>query len=114
VKAKHRDPTGLLHTLEIPEKKWELVTIDFITKFPRTTRKHDSIIIVVDKLKNDAHFVPMKMTHTTTNIAEIYMREIVLDKDTKFTSNIWRGLFKGFGTNLNFSISYHPWSYGKI
>jgi transposase InsO family protein len=35
-------------------------------------------------------------------------RTIVLDRDTKFTSNFWRGLFKGFGTNLNFSIAYHP------
>jgi hypothetical protein len=46
-----------------------VVTIDFITKFPRTTRKHDSIMVVVDKLTRDAHFVPGKMNHTTTNIA---------------------------------------------
>jgi hypothetical protein len=55
------------------------------------------------------------MTHTTTNIAEIYMRQIarlheipkaiVSDRDTKFTSNLWRGLFKGFGTNMNFSTT---------
>jgi hypothetical protein len=31
----------------------------------------------------------------------------VSDRDSKFTSNFWRGLFKGFGTNLNFNISYH-------
>jgi hypothetical protein len=30
--------------------KWEVVTIDFITKLPRTIRKHDSIMVVVDKL----------------------------------------------------------------
>jgi hypothetical protein len=124
VKDEHRHPTGLLQPLPIPEKKWEVVTIDFITKFPRTTRKHDSIMVVVDKLTKDAHFVPVKMTHTTTNIAEIYMREIarlhgipkeiVSDRDTKFTSNFWRGLFKGFGTNMNFSTTYHPQSDGKI
>jgi hypothetical protein len=49
--------------------KWEVVTIDFITKFPMKTRQHDSIMVVVDKLENYAHFVPIKMTHTTTNIA---------------------------------------------
>jgi hypothetical protein len=37
-------------------------------------------------------------------------KEIVLDRDTKFTSNLWRGLLKGFGTNLNFSTTYHPHS----
>jgi hypothetical protein len=97
VKTEHRHPTGLLQPFPIPEKKWEVVTIDFITKFPRIGRKHDSIMVVVDKLTKDTHFVPVKMTHTTTNIAEIYMREIarlhgipeeiVLERYTKFTSN---------------------------
>ena len=69
VKDKNRHPTGFLQPLPIPEKKWEVVTIDFITKFPRTTRQHDSIMVVVDKLTKAAHFVPIKMSHTTTNIA---------------------------------------------
>ena len=68
VKAEHRNPTGFLQPLPIPEKKWEVITIEFITKFPRTTRKHDSIMVVVDKLTKDDHFVPIKMTHTKTNL----------------------------------------------
>jgi acyl-ACP thioesterase len=35
-------------------------------------------------------------------------KEIILNKDPKFTSNFWKGSFKGFGTNLNFSTTYHP------
>jgi hypothetical protein len=35
-------------------------------------------------------------------------KEIVLNKNSKFTSNFWKGLFKGFGTNLNFGTTYHP------
>jgi hypothetical protein len=80
-------------------------------------------MVVVDKLKNDVHFVPVNMTQKTNNITEIYMRkivrlhgipkEIVSEKDTTFTSNLWRGLFKGFGTNINFITSYHPQSYGR-
>jgi hypothetical protein len=122
VKAEHRHPTGLLQPLPIPKKKWKVVTIDFITKLPRTRRQPNSIMVVVDKLTNDAHFIPIKMTHTTINIAEIYMREIarlhgipkaiVSNRDMKFTSNFWRGLFKGFGTNMKFSTTYHPQSYG--
>jgi hypothetical protein len=122
VKVDHRHPTGFLQPLPIPERKWEVITIDFINKLPRT-RKHDSIMVVLDKLTKSAHFVPVKMTHTTTNIVEIYVREIarlhgilkkiVSDRDTKFTSKFWRGLFKGFGTNINFSTSYHPQLDGK-
>jgi hypothetical protein len=40
-------------------------------------------------------------------------RTIVSERDTKFTSNLWRGLFKGFGTNLNFSTTYHPHTDGQ-
>ena len=38
------------------------------------------------------------------------LKDIVSDKDPKFTSNFLRDLFKGFGENLNFSASYHPWT----
>jgi hypothetical protein len=118
VKAEHRHPMGLLQALPIPEKKWEVITMDFITGLPRMNKKHDSIMVVVDKLTKDAHFVPVKKTHTTTYIAKIFMKEIdrlhgiprkiVSDRDTKFTSNFWSGLFKGFGTNINFITTYHP------
>ena len=69
VKAKNRNPTGFLQPLPILEKKWEVVTTNFITKFPRTARQHDSIMVVVDKLTKATHFVPVKITHTAANIA---------------------------------------------
>ena len=69
VKVDHRNPVGLLQLLPILEKKWEVVTIDFITMFPRTIIQHDSIMAVVDKLTKTTHFAPVKITHMTTNIA---------------------------------------------
>jgi hypothetical protein len=123
VKAEHRHPTGLLQPLPIPEWKWEVVTMDFITKLPRTNKQHDSIMVVVDKLTKAAHFIPVKFTHKEANIDDIYLKEIarlhgipktiVSDRDPKFSSNFWKGLFKGFGTNLHFSTTYHPESDGK-
>jgi hypothetical protein len=120
VKVEYRHPVGFLQCLPIPEKKRKVVTIEFITKFPRKTRHSNLIMVVVDKLAKVAHFSHEKMTHTTTSIVKIYMRvisrlpgipkAIVSDKDTNFTSNLWRGLFKVFGTNINFSKTYHPWS----
>ena len=41
-------------------------------------------------------------------------KEVVSDRDPKFTCNFCKGLFKGFGTNLNLSTTYHPESDGKI
>jgi hypothetical protein len=122
VKAEHRHPAGLLQPLPIPEWKWDVVTMDFITGLPRTSKQHDSIMVVVDKITKAAHFIPLKTTHRAANVADIFLKEvarlhgipktIVSDRDPKFTSNFWRGLFKGFRMNLNFSTTYHPESDG--
>jgi hypothetical protein len=108
VKAEHKHPTGLLLPFPILEWKWEVVTMDFITKLPRTLKQHESIMVVVDKITKAMHFIPIRLTHKATNIADIYMRAIarlhgipktlVSERDPKFTSNFWKGLFKGFGT----------------
>jgi hypothetical protein len=62
VKVEHWHLAGLLQPLPIPEWKWEVVTMDFITGLPRTSKQHDSIMVVVDKLTKDAHFIPLKTT----------------------------------------------------
>jgi hypothetical protein len=51
VKAEHRHPAGLLQPFPIPEWKWEVVTMDFITGLLRAGKIHDLIMVVVDKLK---------------------------------------------------------------
>lgn len=35
-------------------------------------------------------------------------KEIMVDHDAKFTSNVWKGLFQYLDTQMNFSIAYHP------
>jgi hypothetical protein len=123
VRVEHRYLAGLLQPLTIPEWKWKVVTMDFITGLPITSKKHDSTMVVVDKLTKVVHFIPLKTTHKETNVVDIYMREvahlhgvpkiIVSDRDPMFTSNFWKGLFKGFRTNVNFSTAYHPESDGQ-
>jgi hypothetical protein len=118
VKAENRHPARLLQPLTILEWKWEVVIMDFITGLPRTRKLHDSIMVVVEKLMKDAHFIPLKTMHKATNVVDIFMKEvtrlhgipktIVSDRDPKFTSDFW----KGFRTNLNFSTTYHPESDG--
>jgi hypothetical protein len=77
VKVEHRHPAGLLQPLPIPEWKWEVVTMDFIMGFPRTGKKHDSIMVVVEKLTKVAHFIMLKTTHKAVGVVDIFMREVV-------------------------------------
>ncbi|GJV28234.1 putative reverse transcriptase domain-containing protein, partial [Tanacetum coccineum] len=43
VKAEHQRPSGLLQQSEIPVWKWEGISMDFVTKLPRTSSGHDTI-----------------------------------------------------------------------
>jgi len=75
-------------------------------------------MVVVDTLTKETHFILVKSTFGTAQIANIFLRDIfrlhgipkmiVLDRDEKFTSKFYKNLFKCFGTNFNFSSAFHP------
>lgn len=76
LKVEHQHHVGLLHPLPIPEWKWEIITLDFITGLPKIEKQHDSIMVVMDKLSKFTHFIPAKSTYKTVEVANILMREI--------------------------------------
>ena len=94
-----------------------------MTALPKVRGGFDSIHVVVDRLTKVAHFIPVKSTTTTVDIAHIYVREIIrlhgmpkiliLDQDVKFTSNFWRAFFEVVGTTLRMSTAYHPETDGQ-
>ena len=45
--------------------------------FPLTTRRHDSIFVVVDTLTKSAHFIPMHTTYQAPDIARFFISEIL-------------------------------------
>ncbi|GKB11802.1 putative reverse transcriptase domain-containing protein, partial [Tanacetum coccineum] len=100
VKAEHQRPSGLLVKPDIPEWKWEKITMDFVTKLPKTAAGYDSIWVIVDRLTKSAHFLPMKETDSTEKLMRLYMKEIVArhsipvsiisDRDSHFTSRVWQ------------------------
>ena len=51
--------------------------MDFLTILLRTSRKHDSIMVVVDRLSKVAHLIAMKSTNSASEVAQIFIREIV-------------------------------------
>ncbi|GJR36875.1 putative reverse transcriptase domain-containing protein [Tanacetum coccineum] len=123
VKAEHQRPSGLLVQPDIPEWKWEKITMDFITKLPKMAAGYDLIWVIVDRLTKSAHFLPMKETDSTEKLTRLYMREIVArhgipvsiisDRDSHFTSRVWQSLHKALGTQLNLSTAYHPQTDGQ-
>ncbi|KAD3642175.1 hypothetical protein E3N88_31399 [Mikania micrantha] len=123
VKAEHQRPSGLLEQPEIPVWKWEGISMDFITKLPRTSSGHDSIWVIVDRLTKSAHFIPIREDYRTDKLARIYIDlvvsrhgvplNIISDRDSRFTSRFWQSLQSALGTKLNLSTAYHPQTDGQ-
>nr|GEU87069.1 putative reverse transcriptase domain-containing protein [Tanacetum cinerariifolium] len=123
VKAEHQKPSGVLVQPEIPQWKWDNITMDFVTKLPRTQSGNDTIWVVVDRLTKSAHFLPMKETDPMDKLARLFLKEVVTrhripvsiicDRDPRFTSNFWKAFQKAMGTRLNMSTAYHPETDGQ-
>nr|GFA45906.1 putative reverse transcriptase domain-containing protein [Tanacetum cinerariifolium] len=123
VKAKHQKPSGLLQQPKILVWKCERITLDFITKIPRTPYGYDSIWVIVDRLTRSARFILMNEKFKMERLTRLYLKDIVCrhgvpvsiisDQDPCFTSRFWRSLQKSFGTNLDMSTAYHPETDGQ-
>nr|GEV59151.1 putative reverse transcriptase domain, ribonuclease H-like domain protein [Tanacetum cinerariifolium] len=77
VKLKHQKPSGLLVQPEIPQWKRDNITMDFVTKLPKTQSGNDTIWVIVDRLTKSAHFLPMKETDHMDKLARLYLKEVV-------------------------------------
>ncbi|GJX52304.1 putative reverse transcriptase domain-containing protein [Tanacetum coccineum] len=123
VKAECQKPSGLLVQPEIPMWKWERITMDFVTKLPKTSTGHDAIWVIVDRLTKSAHFIPIRATDSMETLTRLYIKEIVSrhgvpisiisDRDSHFTSRFWQSLQNALGTQLDMSTTYHPETDGQ-
>jgi len=122
-KVEHQKPARLLTPLDVPEWKWDSISMDFVTIFPNTPRGHDAIWVIVDRLTKSAHFISINISFPVSQLAEIYIREIVKlhgvpssivsDSDPMFTSRFWKTLQEALGSKLRLSSAYHPQTNGQ-
>ncbi|GJU45618.1 putative reverse transcriptase domain-containing protein [Tanacetum coccineum] len=104
VKTEPQRPSGLLVQPEIPQWKWDNITIDFVTKLPRLSQGYDTIWVIVDRLTKSAIFVPIRETDPLEKLAKCTSRKwlrgmeipdlIICDRDPRFASHFWRSLQK--------------------
>jgi hypothetical protein len=122
-KPSNKKPQGLLQPLPIPERKWESISMDFVTHLPKTRRGNDSILVFVDHLTKTIRIEPVTIEITAVDTTHIFIQEIfkhygmptsiVSDRDPRFTSNFWKAFFKELGTSLKMSTAFHPQTDGQ-
>jgi hypothetical protein len=113
---------GLLTPLDIPKMKWSEISMDFVEGLPKS-RGHNVILVVVDRLTKYAHFLPLAHPYTAHKVASLFIDNIfklhgppsviVSDRDTVFTSIIWKEIFSALQVSLKFSTAHHPETDGQ-
>ncbi|RVW82471.1 Transposon Tf2-8 polyprotein [Vitis vinifera] len=116
-KTERKKVVGLLQPLPILERPWENISIDFITGFPKV-RDFKSVFVVVDRFSKYVVFIPVPDACPAEEVARLFFsnvvkhfglpKDIVSDRDARFTCRFWVELFKLLGSELKFSTANHP------
>src|SRR3954467_12517478 len=115
---------GTLKPFPIPEWKWDKVSMDFITGFPKYQKGNDAIFVVIDRLSKVSHFLLIRKSITASQLADLYVLRVVSlhgvpleinsDRGSLFTSRFWQSFQNAMGTHLSFSTAFHPQSSGQV
>nr|GEU92334.1 hypothetical protein [Tanacetum cinerariifolium] len=97
------------------------IAMDFVTKLPRTSSRHDTIWVIAERLTKSAYFLPMRKYYKMEMLARLYLNEIVArhgvpisiisDHVSRFTSRFWQSMQEAFVFLVKGFTPLHPYSY---
>ena len=115
-------PVGKLRSNQIPEKPWQHISVDFITKL-LVSKGHDSILVVCDRFLKMSHFVATTEKMTAEGLARLFRdhvwklyglpESVILDRGPQFVAGLTRELNKMLGIETKLSMAYHPETDGQ-
>ncbi|MBW0516119.1 hypothetical protein O181_055834 [Austropuccinia psidii MF-1] len=108
----------MIHIQE-PKSPWEVVHMDWVTELsPSCGKSNNSCLVIVDRYRKTPIFLPCHKDDTAMDTALLLwsrvsspaglFRNIISDRDSKFTSALWTNIHRLFGTKLSFYTAYHP------
>ena len=126
-KSRNQKPLGLLQSLPIPFSIFDSVSLDFL-ELPRVTFKglpFDYVFVVVCRLTSFVVLIPTTKAMLTASVcADLLLnrvfayfgfpRQIVSDRDPRFTSEWWRTVCHMCGVRHAYTTAYHPQANGAV
>ena len=110
-------PSGQLHTLPILNTPWDTISINFIVELLESNRK-DTIMVVVDSVTKQSHFISTVTTLSATGTAQLYLqhiwkhhglpKKVVLDRGPQFIAEFTKELYWLLRIKLAATTAYHP------
>ena len=123
-KSDHTLTRGKLQNPQLPEQKWQDVSIDFITDLPDMGDGVNAIMTVIDKATRMVHLIHCSKSISAEQAAKLYLRYVVrlhgiprnlfTDRGPQFVAKFWKSLWGLFGTGLKYSTAYHPQTQGVV
>lgn len=117
---------GLLKPLEIPNRRWAHLSMDFIVGLPVSKdhfgRRCTNILVVTDRLTKMVRYIPMDKMDALSTARAFYLwiwkdfgfpLTTISDRGTQFVSDFWYELCKLGGTQAILSTAYHPETDGQ-
>jgi hypothetical protein len=99
------------------------ISMDFIVGLLLTARKFDSIWVIMDRLSESAHFIPVHTSYDARRYAKIYIERVlclhgvpkmkISDRGSQFIARFWEQLHTSLGTHLIHCSAYHPQTDGQ-
>ena len=124
-KADHHLPRGYIENLEIPQQRWQSLSMDWIT-LPSIVidgTVFDEVLTVTDRATKMVHLLATHSKATAIQVAEMFFQEvvryhglprsIVSDRDSIFTSKVWEHLCKVCDIKMRKSSPFHPQTNGQ-
>jgi hypothetical protein len=97
--------------------------LDLIGPLPRTEAGNEAIVVFVDRLTKMTHFAPTTMNVTGLQVADMFIehifrlhgapKELVSDRDPRFTGSFWQELMQALEVRLAMSSAYHAQTDGQ-
>jgi len=108
---------GELHSLQIPDSRWDTLSVDFVVELPLSSR-HNAVMTVVDSVSKRAHFIPTHTTVTAEGAARLFLHQVwklhglpicvVSDRRPQFIARFTRELYRLLEIKLASSTAWHP------
>ncbi|KAH7461789.1 hypothetical protein FOMA001_g18899 [Fusarium oxysporum f. sp. matthiolae] len=127
-KAQRHKPYGELQPIEVAERPWSSITMDFITKLPlsedpSTGIFYDSIMVIVDRLTKFSIYLPYREATDAEVMAYIFYdrvvrerglpKEILSDRGPTFASKFWQSLMALMGVKHRLTTAFRPQADGQ-
>jgi len=110
-------PAGKLRPNKVPERPWQHISVDFITKLPMS-KGHDSILVVCDRFSKMSHFVVTTEKTMVEGLARLFRdnvwklhglpESVISDRGLQFAAGLTKELNKMLGIKTKLSTAYHP------